>query len=388
MEVLAYGISVAVVALAAWIYFDAWDRGFRYPWLWALVVLLAWPSIVVPAVVVIAYISTRKTRPHLEVAPASALRLYLVVTCLTALTLAVSGASTGFWALLSVATGHSSVSYRNLLAASLSAAIVGGGVWAVHWIAVRRYTESLTDDQAFRAMYRLRRIGIITAGFIFGGITAAAALSFFTMAVGAIVHASWGAASWWVPLIGPLVAAGSAAAFHGLAFRRELHGAADERWRTVPPPLLVRGGPGQRQLAYPPSWADAASGAAAATASSWPSPAPEGASVGETPIAESEVPDVAAPVVGSSVTAGSVAEGWWLASDGHWYPPPASEWSPEVAPEGGDVAVSPDGQGSRCVSCGTDRMADDRFCRSCGAPLLSIEVPAGRYEDGELAGAR
>ena len=108
----------------------------------------------------------------------------------------------------------------------------------------------------------------------------------------------------------------------------------------------------------------------------------------ETPIAESEVPDVAAPVVGSSVTAGSVAEGWWLASDGHWYPPPASEWSPEVAPEGGDVAVSPDGQGSRCVSCGTDRMADDRFCRSCGAPLLSIEVPAGRYEDGELAGAR
>ena len=35
-------------------------------------------------------------------------------------------------------------------------------------------------------MYRLRRIGIITAGFVFGGITAAAALSFFTMAVGAI----------------------------------------------------------------------------------------------------------------------------------------------------------------------------------------------------------
>jgi len=407
VEAAVYGFGIVVVVLAAWIYFDAWDRGYRYPWLWGLGFLIGGP---VGVVVFIGYVATRKARPHLEVAPGSALRLYLVVTSLTALALAVDGASNGFFMALKVATGQSSVGYRNWMAASLSAAIVGGVIWWVHWRATTRYVGSLEDDTTFRAMYRLRRIGILTAGFLFGGITAAAALGFFTMAVGAVVHASWGAASRWVPLIGPLVAAGAAAAFHGLAFRRELHGAADERWRALPAPPMVHALAVRAPARPVPAWSSGGVEAPSHAAAPMAAPADDGGRTGGG--APGAVPVPAPTAVGSSAT------GWWLASDGHWYPPPSpvaasAESAPAADPEevpaasaesapaaaaseadepaeaqtaaAGAVGLEPEARRPSCQSCGEVSGPGDRFCRSCGAALEPPAPSGGPSESPVLA---
>ena len=437
-----FGLGFICVAIGAWMYFDAADRGYRYPWIWALAFLVPIASVggvVISVVLFIVYVATRKSRPHLVLAPAPALRLYLVTTCLAALTLAVSGASTGIWALLSVATGWSSVGYRNLLAASLSAAIVGFVVWIIHWVAIGRYVANLDADDTFRAMYRLRRLEILTAGFVFGGVTAAAALVFFCMAVGAIVGASWGAAHWWVPLIGPFIAAGAAAMFHGATFRGELHTALDERWRSLPPPAMVdRSG---RVVTPEASASYDRRTVVVETPQGYPDRFDN--SVEHNGNGQSATGTGApAPAPGLSIEHSPPAPGWWLASDGHWYapvgdvgaaypnayldaplPPPedvasdrasSDDWN-ERTEDGAAVApgiseecspppdvdiVATEGFGTlgyvdpstldeetdhanvtSCASCQSTVMSGDRFCRSCGSL-----VAAQQHDEQAMAG--
>jgi len=131
MQAISFGVLAFGWALASWVYFDATERGERYPWVWALVVLfLGWTLI--PWII---YLVDRNQSDHLEVADRAGLRQYLVTTSFTSMALTVAGASTALSAALvwAVPNQLSTNVFRDLLGSSMAAALIGAIIWLPHW---------------------------------------------------------------------------------------------------------------------------------------------------------------------------------------------------------------------------------------------------------------
>lgn len=315
MQALLFVLAVIPVALAGWVYFDAVDRGIRFGWLWALVVLLLVPPLV-GFLVLLAYLVARSSLSRLEVAQGAPLRLYLVDTTFSALVLTVAGAATAVGTALAYAVSDalSSDDFRDITASAISALVVGAIVWWPHWTALTRRASALEDDAQFRSLWSLRRTEVLTAVFAFGSVAVVAALYLLGGAITALFHTSYGAAVGWLPSLGVLVATGSAAWYHVEVYRRDSAGPLQARFARLPVPTRAAAPPAPRS--GPAAAAPAARGAQVPAQGAPPAPAGQ-------------------PAVPSQAAAA---------------PGPA-------APPSGAVF---------CVRCGAQGAPDDVFCRACG----------------------
>ncbi|MDE3087160.1 MAG: zinc ribbon domain-containing protein [Acidobacteriota bacterium] len=334
MQALSFLVVAVVVALTAWIFFDATERGKKAPWLWALGFLLSIGTVVGWAVVLIAYAANRNEGHRVEVARGSALRLYFAVTSFSSFFLMVTGAATAVTAALAyaVSTSYSSSDFRDLAASAVSAFVVGAVVWVPHWRAMRRRLAGSQEDADFRALFVLRRTETLTAAFVFGVVAMASALVTMGGGISALFHAWQADKTIWLPPLGVLLASGLASLFSAVAYRRTRGSEAEARYLAVPAPKVV---PRQRMIPSVPPMAPAAV----------PPPPPFA------PPAFAAPPSPPRPV--ATVPA----------------PPPAPTDETSAA---------------FCGHCGTKLVAGDAFCRACGA---AASGPDGRTSPPSRAAA-
>lgn len=338
MQAMTFGVMALGWALASWVYFDATERGKRYPWIWALLVLFFGWSLL-PEVV---YLAVRNQGARLEMAEHVGVRQYLVTTSFTTMALTVAGASTAMASALvwAVSDQLSSNDLRDLLASSLAALVIGAALWVPHWSRIGHQLEGEMPDREFRSLYGLRRTELLTSIFLFGGIAALTALWVLGGALSALLQATYAGATGWLPVLGPALFCGAAAAYHAAYYRRFEGSEQARRFASLGPAALIQPPPHQVPL--------------------W-TPTPAG-----TPWRPPGMPNVGPPPYGSygaPVTAGR---------------PPAEEG---VRPlEGSPVTPSPglaDGSvtatpaAAFCGRCGARSATEDRFCRACGARLVT-----------------
>jgi len=341
VQALSFGVAALVVAVAAWIFFDATDRGKKYAWLWALGFLLLLVTFVGSAILLIVYFAQRNSGRRQEVAEGAALRLYLIDATFTSLVLMVAGAGTAMAAgLLYAVSDHLSNSdFRDLAASALSAFIIGAAVWWPHWRAVSKRLDHLDDDAEFRALYVLRSAEILMATFVFGIVALGNALVVLGGGISALFHTTHANAAWWLPELGVVVATGLAAWYHADAFRRGSKSQPGRRFQTIPAPRLIepKSGP---PVTYPP-----------APQAYAPAPQPY------PPSPQAGVPAVQTP--------------------SPWAPPgidAAVATTQEPPPPPAEAQAARVSRSSFCPHCGCPLEAGDAFCRSCGTKVERVEA--------------
>jgi hypothetical protein len=338
MIAIEFGLPALGWALASWVYFDATERGKPWAFLWGLaVLLLGWTLI--PLIV---YLSVRNQPPRFEVADQVAVRQYLVTTALTSIALTVAGGATALAAALvwAVSKGYSTNDFRDLLASSLAAALVGAAIWVPHWQWLARRLDGELPDAEFRALYALRRSEVLTATFLFGGLAALTTLWVLGGALSALLQASYAAATLWLPFLGPALACATAATYHARYYLRMESSEQRRRFERLPAPSIIS--PPLR----PVPWTTAPRGAV------WVGPQP---------------PATPADLSGRQSNAYGVSE--------QKAPSPA----PQPSSSGIKNTVTPFGESDRnpgsspvgrfCGKCGTPSPPGDQFCRACGTRL-------------------
>ena len=355
MQALSFGAAALGVAVAAWIFFDATDRGKKYAWLWALGFLVLLVTLVGSAILLIVYFAQRNSGRRQVVAEGAALRLYLIDATFTALALMVAGAATAMAAgLLYAVSDHLSNSdFRDLAASALSAFIVGAAVWLPHWRAVAKRLDHLDDDAEFRALYVLRTAETLVATFVFGIVALGNALVVLGGGISALFHTTHANAAWWLPELGIVIATGLAAWFHADAFRRGSKSHLGLRFQAIPAPRLIEPksvppvtSPPAPQ-AYPPApQAYAPAPQAYAPAPQAYPPAPQV----EVPAEQTPSPWAPPGIDAAVVTAQAP-------------PPPPAETQAARVP-----------RSSFCPHCGSPLEEGDAFCRSCGTKIERVEA--------------
>jgi Domain of unknown function (DUF5671)/zinc-ribbon domain len=321
MTALGFVFPLIVVGVAAWVFFDATDRGKKSPWMWALGALILVPTVFGGIILLIIYFTQRNNGRRVEVAPGAAVRLYLTDVTFTSVVLLVSGAATAMAAALAyaVSDSFSSNDFRNLAASALSAFIIGALVWWPHWKVLDRKLHDIEDDQEFRALYALRRTEVLVVTFVFGFVAVLSGLWLLGGAISALLHSSFGSSIDWLPQLGVVIAAGLGAAYHAIFYRRAAGTPLQSRYDAIAPPPFIEP---VRPLPYvPPPQPPAAFPA------SGPLPAPP------RPVA---IPEPSVPVQS----------------------PPLIE-----------VAAA------YCPQCGAKAQTGDAFCRGCGTRL---STPSGK----------
>ena len=327
MSALSFGAAALVWALASWVYFDATEHGKRFPVIWGLVMLfLGWT--VIPEII---YFSVRNQGAHMEVADRVGIRQYLVTTSFTTMALSVAGASTALAAGLvwAVSDRLSTNDFRDLLASSLAALIIGAVLWWPHWSRMDRKLKADLPDDQFRALYGLRRTQTLTSIFMFGGAAALTALWFLGGAFSAALQATYAGATGWLPVLGPALFCGAAAAYHAAFYRRVEASEEAKRFAAIAPAKLIE----------PP----------ARRVTSWSGPQTP------TPWQPSRGPAAGAPPYGYYAQSPGVVPS---------APPPLPAQPPTAPP-----AVSGPAAPAFCGKCGAGTPPGDQFCRACGARL-------------------
>ena len=339
MQAISFGVLAFGWALASWVYFDATERGERYPWVWALVVLfLGWTLI--PWII---YLVDRNQSDHLEVADRAGLRQYLVTTSFTSMALTVAGASTALSAALvwAVPNQLSTTVFRDLLGSSMAAALIGAIIWLPHWRWLKRQLDAGIPDREFRALYALRRAELLTSAFLFGGVAAVTSLWVLGGAFSAVFHATYAGAAGWLPALGPALFCSGAAAYHAWYYRAAEASEQRQRFDRVPAPRLIH----RAQRVTP-------------TAPLPPTPRP-----GQAGVAPWQGPHT--PVAATGPPRGREAS--WPATPPAW--PPVGQSAAAASQRAAEA--SPTGPRTFCGKCATVAQAGDLFCRACGSQLGS-----------------
>jgi hypothetical protein len=381
MQALSFGAAAVVVAIGAWIFFDATDRGRKYAWLWAVGFLLLAFTVLGAVLVLIIYFATRNSGTRHEVADGAALRLYLIVATFTSLALMVAGAAAAAAAgLLYAVSDHlSNNDFRDLAASALAAFIVGAAVWWPHWRAVGGRLGTLAGDDEFRASYVVRHAEILMAIFVFGVVAVGNALVVLGGGIAALFHTTHADAAWWLPELGVVIVTGAAAWYHVEVLRRAGDSSLGRRFRGIPAPPPIESRP-PAVAAYP-----SAPQGYPPTAQAYAPMAPAGYPPGQ------PTPVWAPPVVGTPATpAPSTAAGGEAlapapvqASAPAPGPAPASAPTSAPSPPPAPVpapAAAPTAQSSTsayCTRCGNPVAAGDAFCRACGTKIAPAVLQDG-----------
>jgi len=242
MTAILTGFFILWLALAMWVYFDATERG-KPSIVWALsVFFLAGFLFFIPLIL---YLIFRDTGQRMQVPPGGGRRQYLYIvsfaglgTLMVGLTLLLT--TTIVRAISEGAIGDNS--YREALASSIAAIIVGVLVWATHWFRAEHRLASLPDDQEFRAAFYLHRAYLYT---VFG-------LSWIIVFIAGLWLLGGGLANafavediepeGWVPALGPILIALLVIAFHYLAsFETPQYKEFLARFEMISPPPVIGG---------------------------------------------------------------------------------------------------------------------------------------------------
>jgi hypothetical protein len=239
MFAVVVGFVILWLALSTWVYFDATERG-KPSIVWAGgVFLLPWLGVIV----LILYLIFRDTGQRVEVPPGAGRRQYLYIVSFAGLATLMVGLVLLLTTTIVRAMSEGAIDddgYRQALASSIAAIIVGLLVWATHWFRAERRLASLPDDQEFRAAFYLHRAYIYT---VFG-------LSWIIMFIAGLWLLGGGLANafgvedvepeGWVPALGPALIALLVIAFHYLAsFETLQYKEFLARFETVPPPPMI-----------------------------------------------------------------------------------------------------------------------------------------------------
>ncbi len=242
MYAILVGFVILWLALATWVYFDATERG-KPSIVWAGgVFLLPWLGVVV----LILYLIFRDTGQRVQVPPGGGRRQYLYIVSFAGLATLIVGLAILLTTTIVRAISEGEMDndgYRQALASSIAAIIVGVLVWATHWFRAERRLASMSDDEEFRASFYLHRAYLYT---VFGVSWIIAFIAGLWLLGGGLANAfavENVEPEGWVPALGPALIALLVIAFHYLAsFETPQYREFLARFETIPPPPLI-GGP-------------------------------------------------------------------------------------------------------------------------------------------------
>jgi len=238
MWAISIGFFILWLALAMWVYFDATERG-KGSIGWALAMFfVGWA--LVPLIL---YLIFRDVGARTAVAPGAGRRQYLYIVSFVGFATLVIGlallTSTSIARVISEdAVGGEG--YRQALASSVTAIIIGGAIWLYHWLRAERRLGSITEDEEFRASFFLHQAYLYT---VFGVSWIIAFLCGMWLLGGGLANAfavedvdPVG----WLPALGPLVVALLAVGTHYLfAFETTSYKESLSRFEAIPPPPLI-----------------------------------------------------------------------------------------------------------------------------------------------------
>jgi MFS family permease len=250
MWAIAIGFFILWLAFAMWVYFDASERG-KASIGWALAMFLVGWALVIPIVL---YVIFRDVGTRLVVAPGAGRRQYLYVASFVGFATLVIGLSLLISTTIARVISEGALGddgYRQALAASTTAIIIGVAIWLYHWLRAEGRLRSIREDEEFRATFFLHRTYLYT---LFGVSWIIAFLSGMWLLGGGLGNA-FGVEDVepvaWVPALGPLVVALLAVGIHYLfSFETPSYKELLSRFEAIPPPPLI--GVTAPAQAYPP----------------------------------------------------------------------------------------------------------------------------------------
>ena len=239
MAAIGIGFFILGLALVMWIYFDASERG-KASIGWALAMFLAGWLLGAPLIL---YLIFRDVGARTAVTPGAGRRQYPYIVSFVGFATLVIGLSLLISTTIARVLSEDALGddgYRQALAASVTAIIVGGAVWAYHWLQAEGRLRSITEDEEFRATFFLHRtylytlfavswiIAFVSGMWLLGGGLANAFAVEEVEPVG------------WLPALGPVVVALLAVGTHYLfSFETTSYKEMLSRFEAIPPPPLI-----------------------------------------------------------------------------------------------------------------------------------------------------
>jgi MFS family permease len=238
MWATSIGFFILWLALAMWVYFDATERG-KAAIGWALAMFfVGWA--LVPLIL---YLIFRDVGARTAVAPGAGRRQYLYIVSFAGFATLVIGLALLISTSIARVISEDAIGdegYRQALASSVTAIIIGGAVWVYHWLRAERRLGGITEDEEFRATFFLHRTYLYT---VFGVSWIIAFLSgMWLLGVGlanafAVEDVE---PVGWLPALGPLVVALLAVGTHQLfSFETTSYKQLLSRFEAIPPPALI-----------------------------------------------------------------------------------------------------------------------------------------------------
>jgi hypothetical protein len=239
MSAIGIGFFIVWVALAMWVYFDATERG-KPSIGWALAMFLPPPFFLVPLIL---YLIFRGVGERTVVPPEAGRRQYPYIVGFAGFATLVIGLSLLIAGTIARAASEEAIGdegYREILAASVTAVIIGGAIWVYHWLRAERRLSSIPKDEEFRATFFLHRTYLYT---VFGVSWIIAFLSGMWLLGGGLANA-FGVEGLepegWLPALGPVVVALLAVGTHYLfSFETASYKELLSRFEAIPPPAVI-----------------------------------------------------------------------------------------------------------------------------------------------------
>lgn len=204
-------ISVAVLALLLWIYFDANERG-KSGILWvALAVFFYW----VLFIPLILYFILRDRDRKVPIAPGMGLRQYLYIASFVGFGLLFIGLSLVVSVpLFSVSDSLDRNDFRENLAAAFALVIIGFPIWAFHWYRCEARLQRIVEESELRATFSLHRIYLNAVLGVSGLVLLSFGLWFLVVLLRVILDVEGADASDFVIPLGPVIVAVFSIFFH------------------------------------------------------------------------------------------------------------------------------------------------------------------------------
>jgi len=238
MAAIGIGFFILWLALTMWVYFDATERG-KASIGWALAMFfLGWA--LVPLVL---YLIFRDVGARVAIAPGAGRRQYLYIVSFVGFATLVIGLALLISISIARVISEDAIGdegYRQALASSVTAIIIGAAVWFYHWFRAERRLSGITEDEEFRATFFLHRAYLYT---LFGVSWIIAFLSGMWFLGGGMANAfavERVEPVGWMPALGPMVVALLAVGTHHLfSFETTSYKELLSRFEAIPPPPLI-----------------------------------------------------------------------------------------------------------------------------------------------------
>jgi len=238
MWAISIGPFILWLALAMWVYFDATERG-KGSIGWALAMFfVGWA--LVPLIL---YLIFRDVGARTAVAPGAGRRQYLYIVSFAGFATLVIGLALLISTSIARVVSEDAIGdegYRQALASSVTAIIIGAAIWLYHWLRAERRLSSVTEDEEFRATFFLHRTYLYT---LFGVSWVIVFLSGMWLLGGGLANAfavEGVDPVAWLPALGPVGVALLAVGTHYLfSFETTSYKELLSRFEAIPAPPLI-----------------------------------------------------------------------------------------------------------------------------------------------------